>query len=175
MCTVLLPPGVNPIAFNEYHYHTVQCNDPIQSSSEFLKVCLYTEHGQELCSLLYLLFECQAKNRARCGTSSFSQLLVGIDLLTVEASRSHSDTPQSVGLLWTSDQPFAETSTWQHTQLSQQTDIHALGGIQNRNPRKRTTAEPQLLFFLRDTNLAFVITVKTAEQILGVWDLEQLY
>ena len=29
----------------------------------------------------------------------------------VEASRSHSDTPQSVGLLWTSDQPVAETST----------------------------------------------------------------
>jgi hypothetical protein len=30
----------------------------------------------------------------------------------VEASRSHTlDTPQSVGLLWTSDQPVAETST----------------------------------------------------------------
>ena len=27
------------------------------------------------------------------------------------ASRSHSDTPPSVGLLWTSDQPDAETST----------------------------------------------------------------
>ena len=27
----------------------------------------------------------------------------------------HNDTPQSVGLLWTSDQPVAETSTWQHT------------------------------------------------------------
>ena len=25
------------------------------------------------------------------------------------------DTPQSVGLLWISDQPVAETSTWQHT------------------------------------------------------------
>ena len=32
-------------------------------------------------------------------------------LLIIEASRSHSDTPQSVGLLWTSDQPDAETST----------------------------------------------------------------
>jgi hypothetical protein len=28
----------------------------------------------------------------------------------------HKNTPQSVGLLWTSDQPVAETSTWQHTQ-----------------------------------------------------------
>jgi hypothetical protein len=27
----------------------------------------------------------------------------------------HNDAPQSVGLLWTSDQPVAETSTWQHT------------------------------------------------------------
>jgi hypothetical protein len=39
------------------------------------------------------------------------QPLVGQCLLIVEASRSHSDTPHSVGLLWTSDQPDAETST----------------------------------------------------------------
>jgi hypothetical protein len=35
-----------------------------------------------------------------------------------EAPLSHSDTPHSVGLLWTSDQPVAETSTWQHTTLT---------------------------------------------------------
>jgi hypothetical protein len=29
----------------------------------------------------------------------------------IEDSRSHSDTPQSVGLLWTSNQPVAEIST----------------------------------------------------------------
>jgi len=39
------------------------------------------------------------------------QPLVGQGLLIVEASRSHSDTPHSVGLLWTSDQPYTETST----------------------------------------------------------------
>jgi hypothetical protein len=44
---------------------------------------------------------------------------VGLGLLIVEVSRSHSDTPHSVGLLWTSDRPVAETSTWQHIQLSQ--------------------------------------------------------
>ena len=33
------------------------------------------------------------------------------DLLIVEVSRSHSDTPHSVGLLWTSDQLVSETST----------------------------------------------------------------
>jgi len=36
---------------------------------------------------------------------------VGQGLLTVEASRSHSDTPHSVGLLWKSDQPVTDTST----------------------------------------------------------------
>jgi hypothetical protein len=39
------------------------------------------------------------------------QPLLGQDLLIVEASRSHSDTPHSVGLLWASDQPDADTST----------------------------------------------------------------
>ena len=35
-----------------------------------------------------------------------------LGLLITEASRSHTlDTPHSVGLLWTSDQPVAETST----------------------------------------------------------------
>jgi hypothetical protein len=35
--------------------------------------------------------------------------LVSQGLLIVEASRLHPDTPHSVGLLWTSDQPNAET------------------------------------------------------------------
>ena len=37
--------------------------------------------------------------------------LVGQALLIIEASRSHSDTPHSIGLLWMSDQPEAETCT----------------------------------------------------------------
>ena len=32
-------------------------------------------------------------------------------LLIIEASRSHPDTPHQVGLLWTSDQPNADTLT----------------------------------------------------------------
>ena len=43
---------------------------------------------------------------------------VGQGLLVIEDSWSHSDTPHLVGLLWTSDQPVAETSTWQHTTLT---------------------------------------------------------
>ena len=47
--------------------------------------------------------------------------LEGQGLLIVEGSWSHSDTPHSVGLLWTSDQPDTETSTWQHTTLTWET------------------------------------------------------
>ena len=45
----------------------------------------------------------------------FTQPPVGLCFLIFEVSRSHSDTPHSVGLLWTSDRPVAETSTWQHS------------------------------------------------------------
>jgi len=36
----------------------------------------------------------------------FRQPQVGLGLLIIEASQSHSDTPHSLGLLWTSDQTF---------------------------------------------------------------------
>ena len=57
---------------------------------------------------------------------------VGQGLLIFEALRSHSDTPHSVGFLWTSDQPDAETSTWQHTTLTR-----------DRHPRLLRDANPQ--------------------------------
>jgi len=53
------------------------------------------------------------------------------------------EAPQSVGLLWTSDQLVA----WplpDNTQHSQQRDIHARGGIRTRNPSKRGAAAPRL-------------------------------
>ena len=40
----------------------------------------------------------------------FQQPRVRLGLLIVEVSKLHSDTPHSVGLLWTSDRPVAETS-----------------------------------------------------------------
>jgi hypothetical protein len=43
---------------------------------------------------------------------------VGLGLLVIEASRSHSDTLQSVGIPWMSDRPDAETPTSQHTTLT---------------------------------------------------------
>jgi len=49
-------------------------------------------------------------------------------------------------VLWTSDQPDAETSTWQctNTQHSQETDIHVTGGIQTHNPSKCAASDLQL-------------------------------
>jgi len=53
--------------------------------------------------------------------------LVGQGLLIVEVPRSHSDTPYSVRLLWTSDQDDAETSTWQHNTHKRQTSMLPAG------------------------------------------------
>ena len=62
---------------------------------------------------------------------------------SVEDSRSHSDTRQSVGLLWMSDQPVAKTPTWQYATLTtdRQTDIHAPGGIRNPHLSRRAAAD----------------------------------
>jgi len=40
-----------------------------------------------------------------------------------------------------SDQLVAETSTWQHTQHSQQTNIHAPGGIRTHNLSRQAAAD----------------------------------
>jgi hypothetical protein len=45
------------------------------------------------------------------------------DFLIIEASQSHLDTPHSVGLLWTNDQPDEETSAWQHTTHKRETSV----------------------------------------------------
>jgi hypothetical protein len=58
-------------------------------------------------------------------------------------TQTHSDTPHSVGILWTSDQPDAETLP-DNTQHSQETDIHASGGIRTRIPNKPAAADPRL-------------------------------
>jgi len=59
-------------------------------------------------------------------------------LLINKASRSHSDTPHTVGLLCTSDQPDAETSTWQHTTLTR--DRHSCPRWDS-NPQSRKASD----------------------------------
>jgi hypothetical protein len=61
-----------------------------------------------------------------------AQPMGGQGLFVFEAERSRSETRHSPGLLWTSDQPDAETSYY--TQHSQETDIYAPCGIRTSNP-----------------------------------------
>jgi hypothetical protein len=69
------------------------------------------------------------------------------------------DTPQSVGLLWTSDQLVALTSTWQ-----QQTDVHATDGIRTRHPSKRTATDlclPAIIRISSKVKLIFLRLIHT--------------
>jgi len=57
---------------------------------------------------------------------------VGLGFLIVEVSKSHSDAPHPVGLLWTCDWPLTENSTRQHTTLTR-----------GRHPYPRRDLNPQ--------------------------------
>jgi len=71
-------------------------------------------HSQGLDHITHLLAKGSGSCRPREAYSDFfdgSTALAGLGFLIFEVPRSHSDTPQSVGLLWTSDRPVAQTST----------------------------------------------------------------
>ena len=69
---------------------------------------------------------------------------VGQGLLIIEVSLSHSDAQHSAGLLWTSDRPVTQNSTWQHTTLTTDRRPCPPGGIRTRSSSKRAAADPQL-------------------------------
>jgi hypothetical protein len=62
------------------------------------------------------------------------QLLVVEGFIIIGDSRSHSDTPYSVGILWTSDQPDAEPSTLLHSAFT--TDRHPCSR-RDKNPQSK--------------------------------------
>jgi hypothetical protein len=69
--------------------------------------------------------------------------LVVLGLLRAEVSILHSDTANSVGILWTSDGHVSGSSTLQHTALTR--DRHPCsGGIRTRNLNKRAAVDPRL-------------------------------
>ena len=66
------------------------------------------------------------------------QPLVGQGLLFVHSWQSHSlDTPHSVGLLWTSDQPDAETWTWRPSTLTRDRPTCLRGGFEPATPASK--------------------------------------
>jgi len=75
--------------------------------------------------------------------SMAQQPLVGQGLLIMEALWWHSDIPHSVELLRTSNQPDADTYTWQHPALTRK-KYPVPSGIRIRNPSKRAAADPRL-------------------------------
>jgi hypothetical protein len=71
----------------------------------------------ELCQRHMLVSSVPAPHYSASPLPMAEQPLVGHGLFIIEASRSHSDTPHSVGLLWMRDRPDLETSTWQHATI----------------------------------------------------------
>jgi hypothetical protein len=76
----------------------------------------------------------------------------------------------TVGLLWTSDQPVAEASTYtgQHNIETQETNIRALSGIRARDPSNQAAADlrlrprgyrGRLLYFFKTNFNIFLPTV----------------
>ena len=80
------------------------------------------------------------KNAKTCTFSCGATAQRGHGLLIRDVSRSHSDTPQSVGLLWTRDQPCRDLYFTKHNT----TDTHAHGGIRSHNPCKKAAADTRL-------------------------------
>ena len=96
--------------------------------------------------------------------------------LLCEVFRSYSDTPHSVGLLWTSDRPVRDTSAWQHTQNSQRQTSKHPGGIRTRNPSKRAAADScHVLNIIIIIVIVVVYVAVPAQEIQGLtvgWGLQ---
>jgi hypothetical protein len=101
-------------------------NDLIQAFVVFLlqMSCIRrsTKFGMNRPSFLFLVWPLLPTNCKGSG------LL--LHLITLNDTQKH-----SLGLVWTTGRPVAETSIWQHRTRSQETDIHAPGG--NRTPQSQ--------------------------------------
>ena len=84
-------------------------------------------------SVFFLFLSCGALTRFRVMASPYGAM--GSNTLNA----SH-----SVWLLWTSDQPVAETSTWQHTTLTRDKN-RCLGEIRSHNPSKWSAIHPSFI------------------------------
>jgi hypothetical protein len=102
-------PTHTPVPTNKYWQHTPKVTDAIKQITTITDpiVTKLKTAGQILVKNILLPWD---------------NSIVGQGHLVIEDSWPKSATPHSVWHLWTSDQPFAETSTWQQTTLT--TDRH---------------------------------------------------
>jgi len=93
---------------------------------------------------------------------------VGQALLIMEISPSHSDTPQSVGLLSTSDQPDVETSTRQHNILTRERHFMPTAGFEPTIPAcERPQTRP-----LGSANISKINYETYNKQVHSFWEIE---
>jgi hypothetical protein len=92
----------------------------VHADTRLVLALLVHSKTQALCRTVVLETRATAFCRNFIFFSMVQQRVVGQGLLIIEATPSHSDTPHSVGLLCTSDQPHTETSisTRRHTTLA---------------------------------------------------------
>ena len=99
--------------------------------------CSY--HIQYICKICILLSYIITYIISPFGASTRFQVMTSV----YGASRSHSDTPHSVELLWKVISPTQRLLPDNAQQL-QRTDFHASGGIRTRNSSKRSAADWRL-------------------------------
>ena len=75
-------------------------------------------------------------------------------------THTHTHTPQSVGLLWTSDHPIPDTSTWQHTTLTR--NIHAPGRVWTCCTCKWVVTDPDLILCSHWMTCPLLCHIKTS-------------
>jgi hypothetical protein len=122
--------------------------DDVRNDLEKMKLIKWTEQAQD--RLKWKVIVEKAKTLIRVeeeeeegeegGEEEEEEEEEGQGLLIIEASRSHLDTPQSVGLLWTSDQPDEEPSL--NTQHPPETDLYAYDGIRTPQSQQASCRKP---------------------------------
>jgi hypothetical protein len=100
-----------------------------ETCTNTFSVCIVRDTNSVVKLLLFIIFSGSVAQRGLWPPRSRGCLI------------KHNAAPQSIELLWTSDQHVAEISTWQHTH---QTNIHAPGGIRTHDRSRRAAVDLRL-------------------------------
>jgi hypothetical protein len=112
------------------------CRSPRPRSKKFLPLPLHDTWFTQRFFLLLSLIISSTAVIAPPPQPMAQQPLVGQGLFIIEASRSHSDIPHPVGLLWTRVTSRTQRPQPDNTQHSQETDILPPGGFEPTKPAR---------------------------------------